>query len=116
MREFTCIVCPNGCHLTIDDNMKVSGNTCKKGEEFAIQEITNPTRNISSTCRTTFSFAPVVPVKTDKEIKKELIFDVMKEINKVVIDKRLKIGDIVIPNVLGTDTNIVITTNSLEEN
>jgi len=115
MREFTCIVCPNGCHLIVDDNNNVTGNTCKKGEEFAIQEIVNPKRNISSTCKTVFPNVPVVPVKTDKEIKKELIFDVIKEINKVTIDKKLKIGDVVIPNILGTDTNIIITTNSLED-
>lgn len=116
MREFTCIVCPNGCRLTVDENNNISGNTCKKGAEFAYQEMTDPKRNISSTCRTVFSSSPVVPVKTNKEISKNLIFDVMKEINKTVIDKKLKIGDVVIQNVLGSGADIVITTNSLEEN
>ena len=35
MTELICIVCPVGCHLTINKNeegFKVEGNTCKRGE------------------------------------------------------------------------------------
>lgn len=109
-KEFTCIVCPNGCHLVVDingDNIKVSGNTCKKGEEFAITELTNPVRTISSTVRTCFKDCPVVPVRVSAPIPKEKIFDVMNEINKVLVDKRLKIGDVVIKNVLGLGSDVI---------
>ena len=37
-RELTCIICPIGCQLTVektDDEIKVSGNTCPRGEKYA---------------------------------------------------------------------------------
>ena len=115
MNKLTCIICPNGCQLSIDDNMNVTGNICNRGAEFAKQELTNPQRTITSTCRTTFAEYPVVPVKTDKTVNKDLMKNIVKEINKVVIDKHLTIGDIVIENVLNTGANIIICTNALKK-
>ena len=37
MKELTCIVCPNGCRLMVeeaDGGFRVTGNRCKRGEEF----------------------------------------------------------------------------------
>lgn len=115
MKQITCIVCPNGCLLSIDDNLNVSGNLCLKGKEFAVNEIKDPKRTLTSTCKTVFKDAPVISVKTDKEIRKDDVLKVMEEINKVVIDKRMKIGDIVISDVLNSGANIVISSNVLME-
>ena len=30
-KELVCIVCPRGCHLTIDENNNVTGNSCPRG-------------------------------------------------------------------------------------
>ena len=49
MREMTCIVCPNGCHLSVEGEggmLRVSGNQCKRGEDFAKAELTHPMRTI----------------------------------------------------------------------
>ena len=86
MRKLICIICPNGCELSIDDNNNVTGNTCNRGKDFALQEIKEPKRTISSTIKTIFKDYPVVSVKVDNEIPKDKIFDVIKEINKVKID------------------------------
>lgn len=40
-----CIMCPMGCPLEIENNngqIKVSGNTCKRGEIYGAQEFTAP--------------------------------------------------------------------------
>lgn len=109
MKEFVCIVCPRGCHLKIDDSNNVTGNFCPRGAKYAVQESTNPTRVVTSTVRLANSIYPRVPVKTDKPIPKDKIFDVMKEINKITMIAPVKIGDIALENVLGLDVNIVIT-------
>ena len=115
MKELTCIICPNGCSLQIDDDLNVTGNLCARGKQFAINELTCPKRSITSTCRTTFKDVPVVAVKSNGEINKDDVFKVIDEINKVVIDKRMKIGDVVIRNVLNSDVDIVISSNALME-
>ena len=115
MKELTCIICPNGCRLIVDDDLNISGNLCNRGEQFAKQELTNPQRSITSTCKTKFINVPVVPVKTDGTIAKDLIKEIVKEINKVTIIERLGIGEIVIENVLNTGVNIIMCTNILKE-
>lgn len=113
MRELTCIVCPNGCLLTIDEDLNVTGNLCLRGKEFAINEIKDPRRTITSTCKTIFKDVPVIAVKSDREIRKSDIEKVMLEINKTVINKRFPIGSVVIQNVLNTDANIILSSNAL---
>ncbi len=111
MKELTCIVCPRGCRLTIDDNLNVTGNTCPRGKEYAINELTNPKRMITSFMRVKNREDCVVSVKTSTAIPKGMIFQVMEEINKVGVNAPTHIGDIAIKNVLDTGADIVITKN-----
>ena len=48
--ELTCISCPLGCPLKVEtDNegkvLSVTGNTCKRGEDYGRKEVTAPTRS-----------------------------------------------------------------------
>ena len=114
MKEFICIVCPRGCHLKVDDDMNVTGNTCPRGKVYALNEITNPTRMITSTVAIESKELNRVPVMTSSPIPKGKIFDVMQEINKVRIKAPVKIGDVIIKNVLGLDSDIIATRNILK--
>ena len=116
MRTMTCITCPNGCRLSVEERggqITVTGNKCKRGEAFAISELTHPMRTISSTVRTTNPKVPVLPVRVSEEIPKERIFDVMEEINRVVVDHPVKTGDVLIPHVLGLSADVIVTSNVL---
>lgn len=116
MKEMTCITCPNGCHLQIeekDGKLLVTGNQCKRGEAFAISELTHPMRTICSTVRTTCREIPVLPVRVSQEIPKERIFDVMREIHRVVLDHPVSAGDVIIPHVLGLEADVIATSNVL---
>lgn len=106
VREMTCIVCPNGCRMTVTvhgGEITVTGNTCKKGEQFAREEMTHPMRTISSTVATSFPHFPRLPVKTKDVIPKEDIFKAMEKINEVVVTEKVRVGDVIIPDVCGTD-------------
>ena len=98
MKQLVCIGCPRGCRLTIDENngeYTVTGNTCPRGKEFAISEMTAPKRTICSTVKTVFSDVPVLPVRVSDDIPKKKIFDVMREINAVTLKERIGRGDAV---------------------
>lgn len=110
MKTLTCIVCPNGCALTIENaagEWKVTGNMCPRGKDFAINELTDPKRSISSTVRTVFKYMPRLPVRTDGEIPLKLIFPVMEELKRIVIEKPVHSNDIIIKDVLNTGINII---------
>ena len=113
IRELTCIVCPKGCQLKVELEGKkvlsVTGNTCKRGVTYAEAECVSPMRTLTTTAAV--EGGGVVPVKTDKTIPKELLFEAMKEVNAVRVKADAKLGDVVIENLLGTGANIVTTRN-----
>ena len=118
MKEMTCIVCPNGCSLKVekkDGVWEVSGNQCKRGEAFAVEEMTHPMRTICSTVRTVFPGVSVIPVRVSAEIPKERIFAVMNQINQVTVDRICGTGEPVIENVLGLGVDVIVTSDILKE-
>lgn len=125
-KKFICIQCPLGCNINVklelnDNNNKskmtnfkiieISGNKCPKGEEYVKNEIINPQRIITTTVATIFPEFPRLPVKTDKEVPLKMIFKYMDVINKIIVKKRVKIGEIVKKNILGSNVNLVATSN-----
>ena len=108
MVELTCIICPNGCRLKVDDNLNVSGNRCPRGAIYGKQEVTNPTRTITSTVRCDSSLLKVCPVKTKDPIPKGKIFQTMKEINACSVKVPCHIGDVVKSDIAGTGVDLVV--------
>lgn len=104
-RELTCIVCPLGCRITVElDGKKVinvTGNTCPRGKAYAEKECTNPERTITTTMRA--SDGSVIPVKTDRPIPKDKMFEAMKIINNSSAVLPISVGDVIIENVFGSD-------------
>jgi CxxC motif-containing protein len=113
IKRMTCINCPMGCSLevTVEDEIKVSGNRCIRGREYAASEITDPQRTVTSTVRIFNGDKSLASVKTDREISKRLIFEVMRIINDINIEAPVRIGDVLTTNILGTAVNVVVTCN-----
>jgi len=110
--QMICIVCPNGCRLTVTQDgaeIRVENARCKKGQAFAEAELTHPMRALSSTVATVFPDMPRLPVKTRAEIPKEKMQEAMQKIRAAKVTTRLKMGDVVIADVCGTD--VVATMN-----
>ena len=111
MKQLTCILFPRWCQLNIDDNNVVTGNFCPRGKNYAISEITNPTRIVTSTMKVLNSDEVRVPVKASKPIKKGVMFEIMDKINSKLVYAPIKIGDVLIENVDGDNTDIIATKN-----
>lgn len=140
MKELICITCPKGCHLKVDEeNFAVTGNSCPRGAVYGANELRNPVRVVTSTvvvepvgasiarpqtpgcgpqtsdaCPYTPAGAALprrLPVKTDRPIPKGKMFEVMAEIAKVRVKPPVKVGEVLIANVAGTDGNVVATKN-----
>ena len=110
MKEYTCIVCPNGCRIKVDDDGKISGYGCPRGLAYVKQESTHPERTVTSTVKIIGSdLYRVLPVKTERAVAKELIFDVMKEINKVSVKLPVKMHQVIIKDVCHSGINVIAT-------
>ena len=114
-RNLTCIVCPLGCPLVVELEgervISVTGNTCKRGDKYARDELTNPVRSLTTTVKLVGGNLPVVPVKSSKPVPKDKMFECMKLINEASIKAPVKIGDVVIKDILGSGADIVVTNN-----
>lgn len=112
VKNITCINCPMGCALTVEvdgDNVTVTGNTCKRGEVYGKQEVTNPKRVVTSLVR--IKDGAVVSCKTNQPINKADIFKVLEELRHVEVTLPVRIGDVIIADVLGTGADVVATAN-----
>lgn len=113
IRDMVCIVCPMGCHMVLEkDDSEASGikvlhNQCGRGKVYAIEEMTAPTRMLTSTVVIEEGFLKRIPVKTTAAIPKGLLMDAMAELDKVIVKAPVKVGDVIIENLLGTGVNIV---------
>lgn len=114
-KELICIGCPLGCNLTVQmlngKVLSVSGNTCKRGEDYAIKEMTDPRRIVTSTIPVKDGELPVVSVKTASDIPKNKISECLAQLKNVEISAPVKIGDIILENVAGTGISVVATKN-----
>jgi len=112
-KELTCIRCPLGCIMQVaiegDEIKEVKGNTCKRGDDYARKEITNPMRIVTSTVEVDGTDDMMLSVKTEKDIPKGTIMDCMKALKGIKVSLPVHIGDVIIENVAGTGVSIIAT-------
>ena len=108
MRQFICIVCPKGCRITCNGD-QITGYSCEKGLSYAKKELTNPTRMVTSTVKIAGAHYPRVPVKTSTDLPKPLVQQAVALLNDITVTSPVHIGDVVLPNVLGTGVDFIIT-------
>ena len=114
MRNITCIICPKGCGITVEETaegLKVAGNVCPRGEKYAIEECTHPVRTVTSFIRVENRMDTMVSVKTENPVPKGKMMDVMAMLQKTTVDAPVAIGDVVLADVFGT--NVIVTKDIL---
>ena len=114
-QTITCINCPIGCRMTVHLNesggfLSVSGNTCPRGAKYAEQECTLPVRVITAIIPVNDSPVPL-SVKTSVPVPKHLIRRIMNVLSGVSVSPPVYIGQVILPDVLGTGSDIIATRN-----
>ena len=118
-KTLTCIGCPMGCELTVKyeagnpDSVTVSGNTCEKGRIYGTNEVISPKRIVTGTVNVINREATVVSVKTVPEIPKDMVIPVAEELSTLYVEAPTHIGDVVVRDILGTGSDLLITKNIL---
>lgn len=111
-KTMTCINCPMGCQLTVEqigDEISVKGNTCARGAAYGKQEYVLPKRMLTSLVRV--KGGGVVSVKLSDLVPKDKLFDILAELKPIEVSAPVKIGDVIIPNVLGLGVDVIATKN-----
>jgi CxxC motif-containing protein len=133
MKSLTCIVCPIGCALEVNEDaslpegcmpsascmpkasLSVTGNKCARGIAYALEEIRAPKRVVTATVLIKKSVSAMtssinrIPVKTSSPCPREKIPELLKDIYKIEITPPVKVGDVLISDWQGEKINIVAT-------
>jgi CxxC motif-containing protein len=113
VKDMICIVCPLGCKLKVIKNdtsqmgYDVEGNKCFRGADYGIKEMTNPTRALTTTVIISDASVKRLPVRTSGTIPKHLIKQAMELINKAEAKAPIKVGQVIIKNILDTGVDII---------
>ena len=114
-QELICIGCPMGCQLTAEvENgavTTVTGNTCPRGAAYARKECVAPVRTVTGTVAIQGAALPVLPVRTNGEVPKALVFDVARALGTVTVQAPAAIGDVVLRDVCGTGVDVTAAKN-----
>lgn len=119
LKNIVCVACPMGCGITVEisaegEIISVTGNTCKRGDAYARTECTNPVRSLTTTVKVCGGIHPVVPCKSAGPIPKGKVIECAEALREVEVKAPVKLGDVLVENVLGTGVNIVATNHCPE--
>ena len=109
-KNITCTRCPMGCTLTVTETagtLTVTGQGCPRGEEYGRSEYTCPVRTLTTTVLVTGSTEPLLPVRTDRPIPKEKLFDCMEIVRSLRVAAPVSAGQILLENIAGTGADLV---------
>ncbi|MHA1913218.1 MAG: DUF1667 domain-containing protein [Promethearchaeota archaeon] len=116
-KDIRCIICPTGClvHVEkINGELVIEGHSCKRGEDYARDEYISPKRILTTTMRVENGFLPLIPVRTNTPIPKEKLQETLKKIATTKVKAPIKMGDILIKNVIGLDAHIIASRDLIE--
>ena len=97
-KELTCICCPMGCSLSVElegsNVLTVKGNTCKRGDTYARDEVVRPVRMVTSIVKVKNGQLKMLPAK---------IKECLEALKNIEVQAPIHIGDIIVKNVVGVD-------------
>jgi len=97
-----------------NEKIVVRGNECKRGEGYARNEFHHPMRGLTTTLRVRRNGElRVVPVKASQPIPKEKLMECMEYLKKVEVEAPVKIGQVIVKNILRLGVDIIATRNLL---
>ncbi|MHA1720488.1 MAG: DUF1667 domain-containing protein [Promethearchaeota archaeon] len=120
-KDIVCVICPNSCRLKVTQDIEtkeinVEGNLCPRGKKYGISEFSNPVRMLITTMRIENGKLPVIPVRSVEAIPKHLLLDAIKIVNDTYCTAPIKMGDVLIENILNTKIPVIASRDMEKKN
>ncbi len=104
-----CVTCPKGCTLWVTregQNVLEVQNGCKRGHEYAKQELVDPRRMVASSVRVKGGLHPLLPVYTSAPFPKPHIPELLSLLRKVEVAAPVGLDQVILENVFETGINV----------
>lgn len=109
-KEIICVACPKGCRLQVSrqaGEILVSQAGCKRGQQYAISEITDPRRMLATTVRMQGGSHALLPVYTSAPFPKGLLFDLLQLLSRLQVSPPVKMNQVILSNALGSGIDVL---------
>jgi CxxC motif-containing protein len=108
--KILCITCPKGCSLDVSLDGKTIVEIkpgCKRGHEYVERELRDPRRMVATTVRIKNAIHSLLPVYTSAPFPKGKIMALQTYLRQVEMDAPVKMGAVVVADVLGSGVDIL---------
>ena len=108
--EIICVACPKGCRLEArreNGEILVTHEGCKRGREYAVNEITDPRRMVATTVRVEKGSHPLLPVYTASPFPMDRITELLNVLRTVKIPAPVSVNQVVLADALGTGIDVI---------
>jgi len=113
IHEVVCILCPVGCRIIVETEdgevVRIDNAGCERGKDYSLQEIRSPVRDFFTTIRIADGKSPLVSVRSTKPIPRNMLILCAAELAKRIIQAPVKIGDIIVENIMNLGVDIIAT-------
>lgn len=106
-QTLTCIVCPSGCRIRVEENGGISGYQCKRGLEHARNEVSNPMRMLTSTVAVTGADFNLLPVISSAEVPKKMLRLCLQAVYGLRVQAPIRAGSVIVRDICGTGVDIL---------
>jgi len=115
IQEVICVLCPVGCRIIVEikdgEITKLENAGCKRGRGYAEQEIKFPVRDFFTTVRVKGGRIPVVSVRSTGPVPKHMLMRCASKLAKIIVPAPVRIGDIIVKNLMNLGVDIIATKN-----
>ncbi|MDR0582889.1 MAG: DUF1667 domain-containing protein [Treponema sp.] len=115
--NLVCLVCPNSCLLSVEREggaVRVVNNGCSRGVEFAVKELNDPERTLTSTVKVLNGEFPLVSVRSDRPVKKGELISLIQYLDTLTAQAPISAGQVLLSG-LGLNKVTVLATRAVAE-
>lgn len=117
--EVTCTLCPISCKAKLflegDKVISVKNLECPRGRTYVENEVKKPVRDFFTVVKVEGARVSVLPIRTTGPIPKQKVIDCSAELSKVVVKAPIKLGSIIVRNLLNLGVDVISTKDLTDE-
>lgn len=111
IKTVICTTCPSGCEMKAElggeNELKVTGNRCKRGEIYCRNEYFEPKRIFTASVKIEGCKRARLPVRSREAVPKDMLMRCAEEAGKTVVEAPVRSHDVVIHDIAGSGIDVI---------
>lgn len=105
--QVVCVCCPRGCTVSVDRSGSVSGNGCRNGAAYAMDQFRGPGRRFNGEVRIRRAAVERCQVKTDRPVPPDRLEEIEAVLSTMELESPVYVSQVLLRDLCGTGANLV---------